>query len=103
MKKALIIFFLVLVLSVLAFVGYKTFLGNKTTDSLLQNSEGTCQKESDCIWAGEGCGGGHGFCTNNPGKYEGAITTCDIVPDFPTNKGFKCGCDTKLGKCAWKK
>lgn len=66
-------------------------------------SEGDCSIDTDCEWAGEGCGGGHGKCTNTPEKYEGSVTTCDMVPSFPANRGYKCGCVESVGKCGWKK
>ena len=72
-------------------------------DYTLKNSEGNCIKDADCAWAGKGCGGGHGVCTNNPGKYVGAVSTCDIVPDFPANEGYTCSCILSLNKCGWKK
>src|SRR3990167_9211345 len=37
----------------------------------LDYSEGVCNLDSNCEWAGEACGGGHGVCTNDPQKYEG--------------------------------
>lgn len=69
----------------------------------IEYSEGTCTTDSECIWAGEGCGGGHGMCTNEPEKYEDAITTCDIVENFPSNLGYTCGCIETISKCGWKK
>lgn len=72
-------------------------------DYTLEYSEGACSKDTECEWAGEGCGGGHGTCTNQPEKYKRAITPCDVNPDFPSNKGYNCGCVTQLGKCGWKK
>jgi len=72
-------------------------------DYTLEKSEGSCTTDSQCQWAGEGCGGGHGICTNDPSKYKDTITTCDVVPDFPANLGYTCGCIETLGKCGWKK
>jgi hypothetical protein len=69
----------------------------------LERSEGSCNKDVDCKWAGEGCGGGHGICTNKPKKYEGMRSTCDIVLDHPSNQGYICGCVINLNKCGWKK
>ena len=70
-------------------------------DYILEKSEGICKTNSDCYYAGEGCGGGHGLCTNNPKKYERAITTCDINPLHPINRGYFCECIQVLGKCGW--
>lgn len=69
----------------------------------LDYSEGTCSIDTDCTWAGEGCGGGHGVCTNNPQKYKGSVSTCDINQNFPANQNYTCGCVKSVGKCGWKK
>ena len=69
----------------------------------LEHSEGSCSKETDCSWEGMGCGGGHGICTNQPNNYKGMVSTCDVNPNFPSNKGYLCGCVTSVGKCGWKK
>lgn len=74
-----------------------------TGNYLYEYAEGNCEKESDCSWAGEGCGGGHGVCTNTPEKYESMITTCDINSEFPVNKGYICTCNRFAKKCAWVK
>lgn len=66
-------------------------------------AEGDCTQASDCQWAGEGCGGGHGMCTNEPQKYEGAVTTCDINDNFPANQEYSCTCVIGSGKCGWTK
>jgi hypothetical protein len=66
-------------------------------------SEGNCKKTSDCEWAGEGCGGGHGMCTNNPGYYKNSVSTCDVNPFFPANQGYSCTCISTVEKCGWKK
>ena len=66
-------------------------------------SEGNCADDSQCVWAGEGCGGGHGMCTNEPQKYRGMVTTCVVNPDFPSNNGYACGCIVSAGKCGWRK
>jgi hypothetical protein len=70
---------------------------------ILEYSEGVCSQDQDCQWAGEGCGGGHGLCTDQPEKYEGIMTTCDVNPDFPENKGYDCVCLENLGQCGWEK
>lgn len=75
----------------------------ETSDYLLEKSEGSCVDDTGCQWAGEGCGGGHGVCTNDPEKYKDIVTTCDAVESFPSNRGFTCGCIEVLGKCGWKK
>lgn len=75
----------------------------ETSDYLLEESEGSCVDDAQCQWAGEGCGGGHGVCTNNPEKYKDVVTTCDINENFPANRGYTCGCVVTLGKCGWKK
>ncbi len=66
-------------------------------------SEGDCNIDSQCSWAQQGCGGGHGICTNQPEKYAGRITTCDINPNFPSNNGYTCGCIADIEKCGWEK
>lgn len=103
MKKIAIIFVVIFLVGLVAFFAYKNFLLKKEADYLLERSEGICKVDTDCQWAGEGCGGGHGVCTDSPGKYKGVMTTCDIVPDFPANRGYQCGCVLSLGKCGWKK
>ena len=71
------------------------------SQSTTDYSEGDCTSDTQCFWAGQGCGGGHGICTNQPEKYVGAITTCDINPDFPSNSGYACGCVEDIRKCGW--
>ena len=66
-------------------------------------SEGECMEASACVEAGEGCGGGHSTCTNDPEKYEGMMSTCDINPDHPTNNGYSCTCVIEENKCGWVK
>lgn len=66
-------------------------------------SEGSCSSDSQCQFAGDACGGGHGTCTNQPEKYKNAVSTCDINENFPSNQGYKCGCIESLGKCGWSK
>lgn len=65
-------------------------------------SEGTCSQDAQCTWAGQGCGGGHGVCTNNPKKYDGMMSTCEINDNHPSNQGFSCGCITAQNRCGWK-
>ena len=72
-------------------------------DYTLEYSEGSCALPKDCAYAGEGCGGGHGVCTNEPAKYEGMKSTCDIVPKHPTNNNYSCTCIQALKKCGWVK
>ncbi len=72
-------------------------------DYLLTAAEGSCSEDSQCYWADQGCGGGHGVCTNNPEKYEDLMSTCEINEKFPANLGYSCGCVEALGQCAWKK
>lgn len=69
----------------------------------LEYSEGSCDNNADCVYAGEGCGGGHGICTNQPEKYEGRFTTCEIVPEHPINNNYSCVCITSLKNCGWVK
>lgn len=69
----------------------------------LDHSEGSCLVNTDCTWVSQGCGGGHGTCTNNPKDHIDDVSTCDIVSDFPSNNGYSCGCIEKIGKCGWKK
>ena len=73
----------------------------KVTNYTLDNSEGDCSKNIDCEWAGDACGGGHGICTNNPNKYNGMASICDINNEFPANKGYTCSCIQSIGKCGW--
>ncbi|KKT55800.1 MAG: hypothetical protein UX08_C0004G0017 [Candidatus Collierbacteria bacterium GW2011_GWB1_45_35] len=75
----------------------------ESSDYILEASEGSCDDNAQCQWAGEGCGGGHGMCTNNPEKYQDVITTCDINENFPANRGYSCGCVVTLGRCGWKR
>ena len=74
-----------------------------SSDFRLDYSEGECEVDANCQWAGDGCGGGHGVCTNSPAKYDGVMTTCDINDDFPANQGYSCGCIMTKGQCGWKK
>lgn len=76
---------------------------SENKDYTLDYSEGTCSTKGDCVWAGQGCGGGHGMCTNTPEAYEGAISTCEINEKFPSNNGYSCTCITDLKKCGWTK
>jgi len=69
----------------------------------LDYSEGNCSTDSQCEYAGDGCGGGHGICTNQPDKYEGMISVCDIVSEHPINNGYNCECLEELNKCGWRK
>lgn len=75
----------------------------ETFNYLLEESEGSCAEDVQCQWAGKGCGGGHGICTDIPEKYKNAVTTCDVNENFPANLGYVCGCIGTLGKCGWKK
>ena len=75
----------------------------ESSDYILEASEGSCDDNAQCQWAGKGCGGGHGMCTNNPEKYQNVITTCDINENFPANRGYSCGCVVTLGRCGWKR
>lgn len=77
------------------------FLDQDQSNYTLDYSEGNCSKDADCEWAGEGCGGGHGICTNQPEKYR-PISTCDVNLNFPANRNYTCGCITSLEKCGWK-
>jgi len=95
-KRTLLITAIIIILS--AFLYYFFYRSIR-----LDYSEGSCVSDSECIWAGEGCGGGYGVCTDNPKKYEGIMSTCDINFDFPANKGYKCGCVGNLQKCGWKR
>ncbi len=100
-KTALILFVIALTfLGIYYFLQPKSQLQNRPKDYTFDYSEGNCKIDNDCEWAGEGCGGGHGICTNMPAKYEGAITTCDINENFPINKGYTCGCI--MNRCGWK-
>ncbi|MFH1209399.1 MAG: hypothetical protein V1663_01270 [archaeon] len=72
-------------------------------DYTLTSSEGYCYQEEDCIYAGDSCGGGHGFCTSDPDKYADIVTTCEIVPEHPSNKGYVCSCIKALSTCGWVK
>lgn len=70
---------------------------------VLEYAEGACTADADCQWAGEGCGGGHGMCTNTPEKYKDAVTTCDVNANFPSNRGYACGCVVREGRCGWER
>ena len=72
---------------------------------ITEYAEGECASDAQCSWAGQGCGGGHGVCTDQPEKYAGVITTCilNIDPDFPSNNGYSCGCILDIRKCGWEK
>ena len=76
---------------------------NLTADLRFDYAEGNCIVSTECIAAGEGCGGGHSICTNTPEKYKDRITTCDINMNHPTNQGFYCTCIVEQNKCGWKK
>lgn len=67
----------------------------------LEKSEGTCTTDSQCVWEDQGCGGGHGICTDESEKYTDIITTCEVDPEFPANLGYTCGCVETIGKCGW--
>ena len=72
-------------------------------DYMLEKSEGSCTIDSECSWSEQGCGGGHGICTNDPDKYKNMFSTCEINPNFPTNLGYSCGCIETQSKCGWEK
>lgn len=72
-------------------------------DYILEKSEGTCTTDSECAWSSQGCGGGHGICTNTPEKYTDMVSTCEVDSKFPTNLGYSCVCLETLGKCGWEK
>ncbi len=72
-------------------------------DYTLEKSEGSCTADSQCVWANQGCGRGHGFCTNEPEKYADMVTTCEVNPNFPANLGYSCGCVETQGVCGWEK
>ena len=97
MKKIILI---ILILGIILISGCKT---NLPKDYNLNVAEGICSKASDCVYAGDSCGGGHGICTNQPEKYENLITTCEIIPSHPINNGYSCTCIEALGKCGWVK
>ncbi len=92
---------IVIGLGIGGFFVWKNFLA--TDDYLLESSEGNCDTSSQCEYAGEGCGGGHGICTNEPNKYKGFLTTCDFVEQHPINNGYKCECIEAINKCGWSK
>lgn len=69
----------------------------------LEYSEGDCNSNKDCEWAGDACGGGHGLCTNNPSRFEGSGSICDINQKFPANNGYMCSCVKSVNKCGWVK
>jgi len=97
MKVIKIIFILVIILfSVFVFLRSKI---------RVDYSEGNCNKDNQCKWIGEVCGGGHGVCTSNKEKInnEVQIGPCDINNNFPHNQGYNCGCVKLLGRCGWEK
>jgi len=68
------------------------------------HAEGSCSLfKNTCRWAGDGCGGGHGVCTDTPEKYDGMGSFCDINLTFPSNQGYKCTCLFTQGTCGWAK
>ncbi len=71
-------------------------------DYILEKSEGFCTSDDQCQWASQGCGGGHGICTNDSKQYENMMSTCDYDENFPANIGYVCGCVKALGRCGWK-
>jgi len=77
MKSNILLFILILGIFLVSSCAKKEMqepTGNELPDDyLLTYSEGNCLTTSGCSYAGEGCGGGHGICTNNPEKYEGAV------------------------------
>lgn len=62
-------------------------------------SDGNCI--DNCQAIEYGCGGGHIVCTSNPEKYKDLTSTCDIITDHPSQKGYNCECINQ--KCAWRK
>jgi len=66
-------------------------------------SDGACMKDSDCTAFEYGCGGGHIQCTSNASKWKDVMSTCDIVENHPSQKGFRCACVEKEKKCGWVK
>lgn len=100
MKRIIIIIIILLAILFFWFRVRPSFIPISYT---LDNAEGTCSSSSQCKYAGDGCGGGHGICTNNPKKYEGRITICDINMKHPSNQGYTCSCIRSLGKCGWVK
>lgn len=69
----------------------------------LDYAEGSCSTSSQCKWAGDACGGGHGVCTNHPSKYDRMASICDINNKFPANEGYRCTCILSQQKCGWVK
>lgn len=100
MKFLLGIIFFFLVILVWVFVRPSFFPLSYRTDY----SEGSCSfMNNSCKWAGEACGGGHGVCTNEPSKYTGRASICDINYNFPSMMGYRCSCLAFSGKCGWVK
>lgn len=70
----------------------------------LSHSEGFCVFDRDCSFANSSCIGEYSVCTNNLEKYENlSAGVCEIVPDFPSNKGYQCECLQTLARCGWAK
>lgn len=84
-------------------IAEQRYLEEKAGGYTLGSSEGWCEIDSDCVYAGDGCGGGHGICTSNPQNYKGRSTTCDIVASHPSNQDYSCGCVQSKKLCGWKK
>ena len=101
LKEVLLIAILAAVLYFFGIPWYKNQTTKNFTETIFSYSEGVCKFEKDCSYAGDGCGGGHGVCTNDPEKHANDISTCNINATHPTNNGFECSCINT--KCGWGK
>lgn len=73
------------------------------TNHTFEWSDGNCESSEECTALSYGCGGGRIVCTNNPDKWKGMITTCEIIEDHPSKEGFRCDCVVEDNKCGWVK
>jgi len=105
MKKYLLIISLISVFFVMSACTQSESAKNQTSiDYTLTYSEGNCSTSSDCSYQGEGCGGGHGYCTSSTAKgSEPVFTTCEVVAKHPINNNYSCSCIESIGKCGWVK
>ncbi len=72
---------------------------NMNIEYTFEWSDGICSNNNDCKAIEFGCGGGHIECTSNEEEWINKASTCEVVMNHPSTKGFKCGCYN--GSCAW--
>ncbi|MST04025.1 MAG: hypothetical protein EXS49_00440 [Candidatus Pacebacteria bacterium] len=101
LREILLIGVLVAVLYFFGIPWYKNQTAKNFTETKFLFSEGSCKFQKDCSYAGDGCGGGHGVCTNVPKNHENDTSICNINAEHPINNGFECACINS--KCGWGK